>query len=32
MGQDFIHGDLCLPNIYVDDNNQFLGFIDLGKL
>ena len=24
-----MHGDLCLPNIYVDDNNNFAGFIDL---
>ena len=30
-GHDFIHGDLCLPNIYVDDDDQFLGFIDLGN-
>lgn len=29
IGLDFIHGDLCLPNIYVDENNQFCGFIDL---
>jgi len=30
-GTSFIHGDLCLPNIYVDKNNSFLGFIDLGE-
>lgn len=29
VGKDFIHGDLCLPNIYVDKNNKFIGFIDL---
>ncbi len=29
IGNDFVHGDLCLPNIYVDKNNQFIGFIDL---
>lgn len=29
MGSDFIHGDLCLPNIYVNENNEFIGFIDL---
>lgn len=28
-GNDFVHGDLCLPNIYVDKNNKFIGFIDL---
>jgi aminoglycoside phosphotransferase len=28
-GNDFIHGDLCLPNIYVNSNNEFIGFIDL---
>lgn len=29
IGKDFVHGDLCLPNIYVDENNNFAGFIDL---
>lgn len=29
IGNDFVHGDLCLPNIYVDDKNEFAGFIDL---
>lgn len=29
-GKAFIHGDLCLPNIYFDENNNFIGFIDLG--
>lgn len=29
IGKEFIHGDLCLPNIYVDENNKFCGFIDL---
>lgn len=28
-GRDFIHGDLCLPNIFVNDQNEFVGFIDL---
>ena len=28
-GNDFVHGDLCLPNIYVDENNDFVGFIDV---
>ena len=31
IGENFIHGDLCLPNIYVDDNNEIAGFIDLGN-
>lgn len=29
IGNDFIHGDLCLPNIFVNKNNEFIGFIDL---
>ncbi len=29
IGIDFIHGDLCLPNIIVDENNEIAGFIDL---
>lgn len=29
IGSDFVHGDLCLPNIYVNENNEFVGFIDL---
>lgn len=29
IGNNFVHGDLCLPNIYVDENNKFVGFIDL---
>ncbi len=28
-GISFTHGDLCLPNIYFDENNNFIGFIDL---
>ena len=28
-GKDFVHGDLCLPNIYVNNKNEFIGFIDL---
>ena len=30
IGNSFIHGDLCLPNIYFDEDNKFIGFIDLG--
>lgn len=29
VGNDFVHGDLCLPNIYVNEKNEFVGFIDL---
>ena len=29
IGKDFVHGDLCLPNIYVDEDYNFAGFIDL---
>lgn len=29
IGNDFIHGDLCLPNIFVNSNDEFIGFIDL---
>lgn len=29
FGNDFVHGDLCLPNIYVNSKNEFVGFIDL---
>ncbi|MDE6242349.1 MAG: phosphotransferase [Anaeroplasmataceae bacterium] len=28
-GNSFVHGDLCLPNIFVNENNEFAGFIDL---
>ena len=28
VGNKFVHGDLCLPNIYVDKNNNFVSFID----
>ena len=28
-GNDFVHGDLCLPNIYVNERDEFAGFIDL---
>ena len=31
FGNDFVHGDLCLPNIYVNKNNEFIGFIDLSN-
>lgn len=31
IGDSFTHGDLCLPNIYFDENNNFIGFIDLGS-
>lgn len=29
VGNDFVHGDLCLPNIFVNKSNEFVGFIDL---
>ena len=28
-GSEFVHGDLCLPNIYVSERNEFAGFIDV---
>ncbi len=28
-GDDFVHGDLCLPNIFVNGRNEFIGFIDV---
>ena len=31
IGNDFVHGDLCLPNIFVNDYNKFIGFIDVGN-
>ena len=31
QGSNFIHGDLCLPNIYLNDDNEIAGFIDLGN-
>lgn len=30
-GNDFVHGDLCLPNIYANPDGSFAGFIDLGN-
>ena len=30
-GIDFVHGDLCLPNIVVDDNDNFVGFLDVSN-
>ena len=30
-GNDFVHGDLCLPNIIVDDNDEFMGFVDVNN-
>jgi aminoglycoside phosphotransferase len=29
VGNSFVHGDLCLPNILVNDDNEIAGFIDL---
>lgn len=29
VGNDFVHGDLCLPNIYVNEKNELAGFIDV---
>ena len=31
VGNDFVHGDLCLPNIVVDDNDNLVGFIDVSN-
>ncbi len=31
VGASFVHGDLCLPNILVNKDNEFCGFIDLGN-
>ena len=30
-GNDFVHGDLCLPNLFVNEKNEFIGFIDVGN-
>ena len=30
-GINFVHGDLCLPNIYVNEYDELAGFIDLGN-
>lgn len=29
IGDGFVHGDLCLPNILVNAHNEIVGFIDL---
>lgn len=29
VGDGFVHGDLCLPNILIDAHDQITGFIDL---
>lgn len=29
VGDGFVHGDLCLPNILVNENDEIAGFIDL---
>lgn len=31
IGDNFVHGDLCLPNIFVNEKNEFIGFIDVGN-
>ena len=31
QGVEFVHGDLCLPNILVDDNDEFVGFVDVAN-
>ena len=31
IGKDFVHGDLCLPNIVVDEKDSFVGFLDLSN-
>lgn len=28
-GNSFVHGDFCLPNILIGENNQIVGFVDL---
>ena len=30
-GKDFVHGDLCLPNLFINEKNEFIGFIDVGN-
>jgi len=30
-GSQFVHGDICLPNIFLNDKDQFIGFIDVGE-
>ncbi len=30
-GTDFVHGDLCLPNIVVNDKDEVIGFLDLSN-
>ena len=31
LGNYFVHGDLCLPNIIIDDNDEFIGFVDVNN-
>ena len=31
-GTDFVHGDLCLPNIVIDDNDKLIGFLDVSNV
>ena len=31
-GKYFVHGDLCLPNIVVNDKDEILGFVDLSNM
>jgi len=30
-GNEFVHGDICLPNIFLNEKDEFIGFIDVGE-